>query len=262
MKQTKVSYGNWVPEKMLGGMWGVTGILGVLFFLAIFVMKNIIISMLGGVLFILAFAMVTYMQLCHHAFSFSGGRVMEKIHTYLLSKMKWSGKGKLLDIGCGSGALTIRCAKKYQKADIIGLDFWGKEWSYAKKQCENNAKEEQVEKQITFIQGDASKLPFEDETFDAAISNFVFHEVKSQPNKQLVVKEALRVIKPGGSFVFHDLFEQKNIYNDMQAFIEELKKEGIKEINYVPHTEKQSIVPNFVKAPWMLSGLGLLYGKK
>lgn len=37
------------------------------------------------------------------------------------------GNGKISDIGCGTGALTIRCAKKYEHADLTGMDYWGKE---------------------------------------------------------------------------------------------------------------------------------------
>ena len=49
---------------------------------------------------------------------------------------------------------------------------------------------------------DAAKLPFLDDTFDAAVSNFVFHEVRSQRDKQALIREALRVVKPGGAFAF------------------------------------------------------------
>ncbi len=57
---------------------------------------------------------------------------MGQIHKYLLTKLTWTGKGSLLDIGCGSGALTILCKKTYPEAEITGLDYWGKEWNYAK----------------------------------------------------------------------------------------------------------------------------------
>lgn len=53
---------------------------------------------------------------------------------------------------------------------------------------------------ITFQKGDAAQLPFADESFDAAVSNFVFHEVRTAKDKRDVVREALRVVKPGGAF--------------------------------------------------------------
>ncbi len=187
---------------------------------------------------------------------------MGKIHDFLLEHMQWDGQGKLLDIGCGAGALSIKCAKKYSKAAITGIDYWGSEWNYAKEQCESNAKIEGIENQISFQKGDAAKLEFADETFDAAVSNFVFHEVRSQPDKQLVVREALRVVKKGGVFVFHDMFEQKMLYGDMNTFIEQLRKEGITEIHYVANTEKETFIPGYLSAPWMLKNMGLIYGVK
>ena len=102
-----------------------------------------------------------------------------------------------------------------------------------------------------------AQLDFADETFDVAVSNFVFHEVRSQRVKQLVVREALRVVKKGGVFVFHDMFEQKKLYGDMNAFIEQLRKEGIAEIHYIANTEKETFIPDFLSAPWMPEKYGI-----
>ena len=82
-------------------------------------------------------------------------------------------------------------------------------------------------------------------------------------DKRDVVREALRVVKRGGAFSFQDLFAQKSLYGDMDAFVEELKKEGISEIHYIGNLEKTlDFVPAYVRTPWMISGMGILYGKK
>lgn len=214
-KNSNVNYGNWVSNNMLGQL----SVLSISFILLSFISfypftfltnlsKSILwpIRILLLIIAIALFIMTVYMAICHYLFSYSGGQVYSKILDYVLKHLDWNGKGTLLDIGCGSGALTIKSAKKYSKATLTGIDYWGAIWNYAKEQCENNASIEKVNERITFIQGDAASLPFPDESFDVAISNFVFHEVKSQPNKRLVVKEALRTIKKGGAFAFHDLF--------------------------------------------------------
>lgn len=46
------------------------------------------------------------------------------------------------------------------------------------------------------------------------------------------------------------------------AFVEILKKEGITEIHYIGNIDKTDMVPKFVTAPWMISGVGMIYGKK
>jgi hypothetical protein len=70
------------------------------------------------------------------------------------------------------------------------------------------------------------------------------------------------VVKKGGVFVFHDMFEQKKLYGDMYAFIEQLRKEGIAEIHYIANTEKETFIPGLLSAPWMLKNMGLIYGVK
>lgn len=39
------------------------------------------------------------------------------------------GGGKCLDVGCGSGALTIAVAKRNPRAEVIGVDRWGKRYA-------------------------------------------------------------------------------------------------------------------------------------
>lgn len=55
----------------------------------------------------------------------------------------WMPKGMVMGTGCGSGALTIACAKKNPGASFTGIDRWGKEYaSFSKKLCESNSKAE------------------------------------------------------------------------------------------------------------------------
>lgn len=258
----KTDYGNWVPAAMMKTCYLVIAILFVLDVVCIAMgASGIIVAVLSVILVVVA-AFTLYMKKCRDIFDFNKGGFMGKMHQNLVEHLEWNGQGKLLDIGCGAGALTIRCAKKYPDAVLTGIDYWGAEWSYAKEQCEKNAKAEGVNARITFQKGDAGKLDFDNEAFDAAVSNFVFHEVRTQPDKRQVVREALRVVKKGGSFAFQDMFSQKPLYGDMNEFVEILKREGISEIHYIGDLEKTDLVPNFVTAPWMISGVGMIYGIK
>ena len=143
------------------------------------------------------------------------------------------------------------------------MDYWGAEWSYAKEQCEQNVKAEGLNDRIHFEKGDAAHLDFDTESFDAVVSNFVFHEVHSAKDKRDVVREALRVVKKGACFSFQDMFSQKSLYGDMDAFVEQLKKEGISEIHYIGNLEKKlDFIPKYARTPWMISGMGILYGRK
>lgn len=186
----KANYGNWVPEKALYMLFGAVIVLGVIAVAVQVALSEMVIAIIVGVLCILTLVMAIYMLICHEAFAFGKGNMMAGVHEHLIKHLDWDGEGKLLDIGCGAAALTVHCAKAFPKAQITAMDHWGVEWNYAKEQCEKNAKIEGVADHIAFQKGDAAKLDFPDETFDAVVSNFVFHEVRTAKDKRDVVKEA------------------------------------------------------------------------
>ena len=175
----KANYGNWVPEKALYMLFGAVIVLGVIAVAVQVALSEMVIAIIVGVLCILTLVMAIYMLICHEAFAFGKGNMMAGVHEHLIKHLDWDGEGKLLDIGCGAAALTVHCAKAFPKAQITAMDHWGVEWNYAKEQCEKNAKIEGVADHIAFQKGDAAKLDFPDETFDAVVSNFVFHEVRT-----------------------------------------------------------------------------------
>lgn len=259
--KNKANYGNWVPEKMLITLLSVSLVL--LIATVVLALTQIAVAAwICGVCFVVAGVFLVYMYVCHELFAFGKGGMMAKVHEHLVEHIDFSGEGTLLDIGCGAAALTVRVAKAFPDARITGMDYWGAEWSYAKEQCENNAKIEGVSDRCRFEKGDASKLSYADESFDAAVSNFVFHEVKTAKDKRDVVREALRVVKKGGSFAFQDLFDQKALYGNIDEFVSELKTEGIAEIYYIGKLEDKLNFPTYAKTPWMIHGVGILYGKK
>ena len=74
---------------------------------------------------------------------------------------------------------------------------------------------------------------------------------------------ALRVVKKGGTFSFQDMFSQKGLYGDMDEFVKQLQAEGITEVHFIGNLEqKLDFVPGYVRTPWMISGMGILYGRK
>ena len=272
----EANYGNWVPAAMMKMLWGATAVLcSVTVALYVLCRRQIVMTaapwIVGLALTVVALCFTLYMQRCRKLFDFRGGGVMGEVHQFLVDHFPWEesrqaqgvvdGSGLILDIGCGAAALTNRVAKTYPNARLVGVDYWGAEWSYAKEQCEQNARLEGVDDRVSFRKGDAAKLDFEDASFDGAVSNFVFHEVKTAKDKRDVVREALRVVKPGGAFAFQDMFGQGSLYGDMESFIRQLQDEGlVQEIHYIAKTEKEAGVPTFVTAPWMIRDAGLVYG--
>ena len=113
------------------------------------------------------------------------GGIMEQVHRVVLSHLDYDGQEKILEVGCGSGALIIRSALTWSKAKVIGIDYWGAVYTYSKALCEKNAVSEGVASRCVFQHGDAKQLDFPDESFDVVISNYVYHNVMGADMQKL-----------------------------------------------------------------------------
>jgi SAM-dependent methyltransferase len=247
----QVDYGNWVARKFIY----IPAILSVIFlglsFISFFFLVGTFLFSIPTVYFIYA-----YFQ-----FSPKGGNLQAKIRDLASNQMVWDGDGNLLDIGCGNGALAIEAAKKYPEALIVGIDYWGGKWEYSKESCEKNAQIAGVAERTSFQKASAAKLPFVDEYFDAVVSNFVFHEVQDVNDKREVIKEALRVLKKDGVFVFQDLFLWKSIYGEPADLLATIQSWGVQEVKLVD-TSRQDFIPRAMKLPFMVGQIGIIHGRK
>ena len=260
----KPDYKNWMPKGMVLSGFAATAVFLILFI--VFGLTGIVSGTLKTVLFIVFLAgtiiglgVSVWMILLYRAFSYNGKRQMSrKIIEGIAGYVKLPDGGKGLDVGCGSGALAIACAKRNPKAAFIGIDRWGKEYaSFNKPLCENNAKAEGVSN-VSFERGDATHLDFPDESFDAVVSNYVYHNIPG--DRQAWLLETLRVLKKGGMFAIHDIFS-KSRYGNMHAFVQKLKDMGYEDVRLIDTTDGTFMTRK--EAAWMeLAGSALLVGKK
>ncbi len=262
----KPDYKNWIPKGMLVSLMAGT----VLSFALLLVFGVCGIGVSGwmrialGVTFGIAFAVCAkYTQWCVYAyrsFSYDGQRKLSKqIVEGTASHITLPEGGVGLDVGCGSGALTIACAKRNPQGKMVGIDRWGKEYaSFSLPLCEKNAAAEGV-KNVSFRRGNAVKLDFPDECFDAVTSNYVYHNIEGK-DKQALLLETLRVLKQGGTFAIHDLMSKRR-YGDMQAFAQKLRDMGYAYVELINTTDGSFMTPKEAKH-LMLCGSALLVGKK
>ncbi len=246
-----VNYGNWVSKWLIY----IPGSLALVFIGLSWASYWLYIP---AVFFLIVF---TYFAYAYNKFSSLGGDLQTKIRDLVLDRLEWDGQGRVLDIGCGNGALVVKLARKYPAARVTGIDYWGGKWGFSKAACESNAGLERVDRRCEFIKASAGSLPFEAGYFDAVVSNFVFHEVKDVKDKREVIKEALRVLKPGGSFVFHDLFRYKKVYGKTDDLVTTIKSWGISEVVFID-TRHEDFIPPLLKLPFMLGSIGIIYGRK
>ncbi|NLF01090.1 MAG: class I SAM-dependent methyltransferase [Anaerolineales bacterium] len=202
-----------------------------------------------------------YFAVARHLFSPRGKDVQGQVRGLLLSTLDWNGEGQALDIGCGNGFVTIAVAKQYPSAQVTGIDNWGERWQYGERKCETNAQLEGVADRVAFRRASAADLPFDDESFDLVVSNFVFHEVGGVKDKKELVREALRVVKKGGRFAIQDLFMWKQVYGDPDDLLEAVRSWGVREVTLID-TSKATFIPAVLRLPFMLGTAGILIGEK
>ncbi len=258
----KPDYKNWMPKGMIYSFLVAAlgcGIAAACFRLLPDSTLKTLLTIVFIILTVIFTGLTVWSVLMHRAFDYNGKRQMARqIIEGTAACVKLPEGGKCLDVGCGSGALGIAVGKRNPKAEIVGIDRWGKEYaSFSKNLCESNAKAEGVSR-ISFQQGDATHLDFPDETFDAVVSNYVYHNIPGDRQKYLL--ETLRTLKKGGTFALHDIFS-KSKYGDMQAFVKKLKQLGYRQVELIDTTDGKFMKKS--EAAWMaLSGSALLTGRK
>lgn len=105
----------------------------------------------------------------------------------------------LLDLGCGSGALLEKVLPRHGTS--IGVDFSQAMLDAARKNLGRHG--EDVELRL----GKLEHLPIGDETIDVAVGYMVFHHI---PEPAQALKDAYRVLKPGGTLIVVDLTPHSN----------------------------------------------------
>ncbi len=106
--------------------------------------------------------------------------------------------GKVIDIGCGSGAVLIEIARYLPEAELVGLDLSEPLLEIARK----SAKDAGLSKRVRFEKADVLLIPYEDNWFDMVVSMNMLHHV-DEPIRML--NEIERVMAEGGHFILGDI---------------------------------------------------------
>jgi len=131
-----------------------------------------------------------------------------RLRDQLLDSLALRGDERVLDVGCGRGLLAIGAAKRLKNGKVIGIDVWnpfdlsGNTSDAAKA----NVKLEGVADKVRIENGDALKLVYPDNHYDAVVSNLVLHNIPEHDARVQAVREMVRVLKPGGKLAIFDLF--------------------------------------------------------
>lgn len=116
----------------------------------------------------------------------------------VVARVAAGGAEQVLDVATGPGGVAIELARR-SSARIIALDVTSTMLGAATRA----ARDAGVDDRITFVQGSGESLPFPDETFDALMFTYLLRYV---PEPAAVLRELVRVVKPGGTVANLEFF--------------------------------------------------------
>jgi SAM-dependent methyltransferase len=152
-----------------------------------------------------------------------------RLREQLLDQLALKGDEKVLDIGCGRGLLAIGAAKRLKTGKVTGIDVWNPQdlSGNSAEAAKENAKAEGVADRVRFETGDARKLVYPDNHFDAVISANALHTLADDREREQALREGLRVLKPEGRLVIFDTAETG-------YYAEVLRAGGAKDVTLSP----------------------------
>jgi len=105
-----------------------------------------------------------------------------------------------VDLGCGRGVVLVTVARRLTTGRVTGVDLW-----QARDQSGNteamaraNAEAAGVADRVELVTADLRDLPLPDDSADLVVSSLAVHNIPSAEGRVQAVREAWRVLAPGG----------------------------------------------------------------
>ncbi len=106
---------------------------------------------------------------------------------------------RILDVGCGTGELTRRLARRYPGAEVVGLDFTAAMLREAVRRTGRDGRPG-----VAYGRGTTVRLPFADASFDLVSNAFL---IRNLVDLDLAFAEMRRVLRPGGTLLVLEITE-------------------------------------------------------
>jgi ubiquinone/menaquinone biosynthesis C-methylase UbiE len=125
----------------------------------------------------------------------------------LLDQLNLRGDERILDLGCGRGAVLLMAAQHLTTGRAVGVDLWRKvdQSGNSAQATQRNAVAEGVADRVELHTADMMALPFEDNSFDVVLSSLAIHNISGRSGREKAISEAVRVLRPGGRLMIADV---------------------------------------------------------
>src|SRR4051812_12227826 len=125
----------------------------------------------------------------------------------LLERLALRGDERILDLGCGRGAVLLMAAQHLTTGRAVGVDLWRSvaQSGNSAEATQRNATAEGVADRVELHTGDMTALPFEDNSFDLVLSSLAVHNISGRAGREKAISEAVRVLRPGGRLMIVDV---------------------------------------------------------
>jgi SAM-dependent methyltransferase len=143
----------------------------------------------------------------------------------ILLGLNLKGNERVLDMGCGRGAVLLMAAQLLPQGRVVGLDLWksSDQSGNDPEATRRNAELEGVADRVELETGSMEEMPFPDASFDVVLSSLAIHNIKEKEGKEKAVAEAVRVLRPGGRVALAD-------FRNTQAYAAQLRELGLQRV--------------------------------